>query len=233
MEPETVFCNSLAENIVDPAICMGSCPLANSRGMPITTLHIIPMQGSGDLCEPEWRCSPLAAGLLLLCLPSGLGWVMDWLPGQWLWILTALCHGLPWKILWPKPYGSCCRFVPKKLGDLQVLMSGRMWSWPSERARHSPEPQHQWMWLDVPWLTGAPALSPPVGKAHLAVVAGLFQPNTAGPWHMPRSFGAALCGNPAHQTSYWKEVGTNHSPESKGPVALNNCQPPLGHSYSP
>ena len=35
--PETACWNSLAENIVHPAICMVSCSLANSWGMPVTT----------------------------------------------------------------------------------------------------------------------------------------------------------------------------------------------------
>ena len=35
--PQTTSWNSLVENIVDPATCMGSCSSANSRGMPITT----------------------------------------------------------------------------------------------------------------------------------------------------------------------------------------------------
>ena len=80
------------------------------------------MQGSCNFHRPWWRCLPLAAGLLLLWLSSGLGWVMDLLLGWWLWVSNGLCHGPPQTYLWPKPYGSCCSFIPKKLGDTGCIL---------------------------------------------------------------------------------------------------------------
>ena len=100
---------------------MGSCSLASSGGMPIT---------SWDAGHPHagisWSLQTLVevftiscTGLLLLWLYL-LGWDGWWThcPGWWLWVSNALCHRLLQTYLWHEPYSSCCGFVPEKLGDL-------------------------------------------------------------------------------------------------------------------
>ena len=178
MVPETASWNSLAENNVDPTTHMGSCTSANFGGTPIATWG--ESSPCGDLAISANPGGVFAIGYWsppAVTLPSGLGQVMDLPPGQWPWVSNALCHRLPWMYLLAKPYNSCCGFVPERMGDLQPPMSRRTWSWPNEGVGHPLEPQHQWMWVKVPWLTGAPAHSLPVGKACPAVGAGPFLAN--------------------------------------------------------
>ena len=152
---------------------------------------------------------------------------MDLPPGQWLWVSIALHCGLPWMIIWPEPYSSCCGFIPKKLHDPQGLMSLRTWFWPSWMVGHCPEPLHWWMWLEVPWLIRSLAHFLPFGKAHLGLVAGLFPPNVGGLWHKPGSFEAASANSPGCQISYPGVEGTGPCPGS-GMLVAQSSQSLLG-----
>ena len=228
------FWSNWAENIVDPAIHMGSCSSAGSSEMLIT--HGVGHPPLGI----SWSMWTLVEVFAISCwsppavtLLSGLGLVMDSLPRWLLWVSNASHCGPLQMYPWHGPFSSCCSFIPERLEDPWALMSGMTWSWPRVRVGHPPEPQHWWMWLRVPWLSGTPAYFPPFVEADQVALAGLFLPSTAGLWHMPSSSGAASCGNPAYQTSYWKQVGSGHNLGTEGLVVPNNCYPPLEHSYLP
>ena len=113
---EAASWNSWAENMVDPAISMGSCSSANSGEMPVTTLgrlfpcrdHAISANPGGGVHQ-QLMVSSCCGSTFWVGAADGLAtWAVD---------VGFDCNTLPQTILWPKPYGSCCGFVPKKLQE--------------------------------------------------------------------------------------------------------------------
>ena len=122
------------------------------------------------LCwKTMWRRCPLGWGIELCGSSSGLGGLKSLLNTEGILTLLEteiLAKSEPFSIqqtLWFKPYGSCCSFIPERLGGLWALTSLQMWFWPSWRAGCCPQLLHQWMKLEVPWLIRAPTHFPPVG----------------------------------------------------------------------
>ena len=194
-----------AEDTMDSTIHMVPCCSAGSSGMLIT------LRGGHPNAGTLWSPQILVEGLVVssstppvVTWPTGLGLVMDLLPGWWLIILNAPCCGgatnvpLAWALQFllqllslQFPWSGCSSSVGLDGAIICQLDGG---SSPSTSA-------------SVKVAKGSMAWSPPftslIGGVCLDVVAGPSQPNIAGLWHMTKFSVAAACDNPACQTWCW------------------------------
>ena len=97
MAPDAEPLSRQADVMEDPIISIGPCSLANSRGMPVTTLGgLSPCRDQAISANPGGVLGIGCQTLPVMAQPPGLEWLVDFSSGWWLWFvaLAIPCHRL-------------------------------------------------------------------------------------------------------------------------------------------